>query len=74
MEFDLKLPIGILFSIIGFILTGWGTLTGGDAMYANSLGINVNLLWGGVLLAFGILMLALVRRNKKPGKSNRRTK
>ena len=66
MNFDLRLPIGIMFSLYGAILSVFGLATRGQAMYAeHSLGININLGWGLVLLAFGALMLVLALRGRK---------
>jgi membrane protein implicated in regulation of membrane protease activity len=63
MGIDIRLPIGLMFAIFGLLLAGYGLLTGGDAMYArHSLGININLWWGLVMLAFGVVMLLLGRR------------
>jgi hypothetical protein len=54
---DLRLPIGLLFSTVGLLLTVYGWLTRlDDARYHCSLGINVNLYWGLFLTAFGLLM------------------
>lgn len=61
MKLDLRLPIGLMFSIIGVLLVLFG-LASDPAIYQRSLGINVNLLWGLVLLVFGLAMLWLVRR------------
>jgi hypothetical protein len=61
MNLDLRLPIGMMFSIFGVMLTVFG-LVSGDAIYARSLGINVNLWWGLVLLAFGLVMLGFALR------------
>ena len=61
MRFDLRLPIGFLFSIFGAILVIYGFLTPAEA-YRQSLGINVNLYWGVVLCAFGGIMLAFAIR------------
>ncbi|MDH5316540.1 MAG: hypothetical protein OEW44_08660 [Gemmatimonadota bacterium] len=58
MNLDLRLPIGLMFSIVGVLLTVFGLISD-DAIYARSLGINVNLWWGLVLLGFGLVMLAL---------------
>jgi hypothetical protein len=60
-QLDVRIPIGGMFAIIGAILTGYG-LVSGDAIYQRSLGINVNLWWGLVLLAFGLVMLAFAYR------------
>jgi hypothetical protein len=61
MGFDIRLPIGALFTLLGALLATFGALSD-RAMYARSLGINMNLLWGLVLLAFGASMLVLWRR------------
>jgi hypothetical protein len=56
VRLDLRLPIGLLFSLFGVILVVYG-LVSDSGLYARSLGINVNLWWGLVLLAFGLVML-----------------
>ncbi len=61
MRLDVRIPIGGMFAIIGAILTVYG-LVSGDAIYQRSLGINVNLWWGLVLLVFGLAMLGLAYR------------
>jgi hypothetical protein len=58
MGLDVRLPVGLLFSAIGVALVVYG-MTSDPAIYAKSLGTNVNLWWGLVLLAFGGLMLFL---------------
>jgi sulfite exporter TauE/SafE len=65
MNFDLRLPIGILFTIFGVILSVYGFATQGSEMYEKSLGKNINIIWGLFLLAFGLLMLALAKFGKK---------
>jgi hypothetical protein len=60
MGLDIRWPIGLMFSIVGLLLTGYGLLTGGE-IYKCSLGININLIWGVVLLVFGGAMLALAK-------------
>jgi hypothetical protein len=57
MPFDLRLPIGLMFGIYGLILIGVGVF-GGPELLVPSLGINMNLRWGLVLLVFGLLILA----------------
>jgi len=58
MGLDIKIPIGLMFSIFGLILTILGLVTSGDtAMYEQSLGYNINLLSGGIMLVFGGFML-----------------
>ncbi|HEU4585925.1 MAG TPA: hypothetical protein VFT57_03940 [Gemmatimonadaceae bacterium] len=56
MNLDLRLPIGLMFSAFGVLLTIFG-LVSDRSIYQRSLGINVNLWWGLVLLAFGLVML-----------------
>jgi len=67
MNFDLRLPLGMLFSLFGAILVVYG-LVSDPAIYVRSLGFNVNLDWGLVLLAFGLVMLwlALKARRNRP--------
>ena len=66
MNLDLRFPIGGMFTIVGALLTGFGLISD-TAIYARSLGINVNLWWGLVLLAFGLLMLGLaIRARNRP--------
>jgi hypothetical protein len=62
MEFDLRAPIGLLFTILGALLGGYGLITLDSDIYARSLGTNINLGWGAVLLVFGLGMLWLARR------------
>ena len=66
MGLDIKIPIGLMFSIFGLILFILGLITAGDtAMYEQSLGYNINLLSGGVMLVFGGFMLFTSRLFKK---------
>lgn len=65
MNLDLRIPMGLMFTFTGLILTVFGLRTNGDvALYAKSLGINANLWWGLVLLVFGTLMFLLGRRGQ----------
>ena len=61
MNFDLRLPVGLMFTVFGLILVGVG-LFGDPELYQKSLGINMNLWWGLVLTVFGLFMLALAFR------------
>jgi hypothetical protein len=67
MQFDLRFPIGILFSFYGAVLVVYGALSD-KAMYAKSLGININLIWGVVMLVFGVAMFALAWRGRSKAK------
>jgi hypothetical protein len=69
MNLDIRLPMGLMFSILGALLSAYG-LFAPTAIYSASLGIDVNLWWGLVLLAFGLSMLGLAfraRRNRPDG-------
>ena len=65
MGLDIRWPIGFMFTLIGVLLTGYGVFKAADSV---SLDININLIWGIVLLVFGSLMLlgAIRGRNDKP--------
>ena len=64
MQFDLRYPIGILFTIYGVLLTAYGVI-GNKEQYARSLNININLVWGIVMLIFGVVMLYFAKRGTK---------
>ncbi len=61
MGLDIRVPIGWMFSVFGLLLTGFGVLSNRE-IYRSSLGINVNVIWGLVLLVFGIVMLIFGRK------------
>lgn len=67
MGLDIRWPIGLMFTLIGVLLAAFGMVRAGDSV---SLGININLVWGLVLLVFGALMLmgAIRGGNTPPGK------
>lgn len=66
MNLDLRIPMGLMFSMVGVILTAFGAGTNSDtALYAKSLGINANLWWGIVLLIFGQVMFHMGRRGQQ---------
>ena len=70
MQLDIRLPIGGMFVLLGLILAGYGLATSGSEMYARSLSININLVWGLVMLAFGAFMLLLAWRGYRRAKAN----
>lgn len=66
MQLDIRLPMGLMFSLLGAILTIFGLATTSDKKTLEpSLGININLWWGLFILAFGFVMLLLARSAKK---------
>jgi len=64
MSLDLRLPIGLLFLLLGALLGVYG-LVSDPAIYAASLGINVNFWWGGVMLLFGAVMVVPALRKTR---------
>ncbi|HOF21196.1 MAG TPA: hypothetical protein PLO24_08075 [Bacteroidales bacterium] len=62
---DIRYPIGLMFSILGVLVTIFGFVTRNAAMYEKSLGINVNIIMGIVMLVFGAAMLYMAIRKKK---------
>ena len=66
MGMDIRVPLGAMFSLLGLLLTGFG-IFGDKSIYSQTLGINVNLDWGVVLLIFGIAMLLLGLRGQAKG-------
>jgi S-adenosylhomocysteine hydrolase len=69
MPFDIRLPIGLLFLGIGVLVAGYGLVGDQEALRAHSAGLNIDLVWGSVMAAFGAVMLgmvALARRKRSP--------
>jgi hypothetical protein len=64
MGLDIRTPIGLMFALFGLLLAGYGVATNGSPLYERSLGHNINLEWGAVLLVFGGVMLWLGRRSR----------
>lgn len=62
--FDLKFPLGGLLTFYGIVLLVYGLLTakpplsGSEWLYQRSSGINVNLIWGVLMLIIGGALLA----------------
>jgi hypothetical protein len=64
MNFDLRLPLGLMFTLFGAMLSVYGVITDA-AVYKKSLGININLSWGLVMLTFGLVMLGFALHARK---------
>jgi hypothetical protein len=61
MGLDIRLPIGLMFTIFGLLLVIYGMVSD-KSIYQKSLGLNINLYWGAVMIVFGLVMLLLGRR------------
>jgi hypothetical protein len=74
---DIRIPIGLMFSILGAILVVFGVISWytNPAMYdVHSCHFNVNLIWGCIILAFGIFMLTLAYVGKQRAKKRNDSK
>lgn len=71
MNFDLRLPIGLIFTFYGLVLTLYGLFSDPE-IYKKSLGLNVNRGWGVVLLLFGGWMLILAMRARRRAAAERK--
>jgi hypothetical protein len=61
MHLDIRIPIGLLFTLIGALLVGYGLMHGAP-LRGTAAGWNINAWWGAVLIVFGVAMLLLARR------------
>ena len=65
MDIDLRIPMGMLFSMTGAVLAAFGLATRNRPdIFAKSLGINGDLWWGLVVLVFGLIVLNMGRRGQ----------
>jgi hypothetical protein len=62
--FDLRLPLGYLFAILGGLLV-IKVASEPPISHARSLGINLNLIWGSVMVLFGGWCLFLAARRRR---------
>jgi hypothetical protein len=69
MQMDIRMPIGLLFTLLGVIITAQGFFTRGAEMYKHSLNININIYSGVGLLIFGGLMLWMAMRGRSKTKT-----
>jgi putative Mn2+ efflux pump MntP len=69
---DIRIPIGLMFSVVGLLVTVFGIFTSSDAaMYEKSLGHNVNLIMGVVMMVFGAVMLFFAFRKTRKSKEEK---
>ncbi len=65
MSLDLRIPMGLMFFVVGVMLTLYGFFTRGSGIYDKSAGMDINLIWGLVMLVFGATMFLMGRRADK---------
>ncbi len=71
MGLDVRVPLGVMFGIMGALLSGYGSV-GDKSIYARSLGINVNAIWGGVMIVFAAVLLLLASRHARTARGEGR--
>jgi multisubunit Na+/H+ antiporter MnhG subunit len=65
MGLDIRIPLGLIFLLIGGLMSIYGLVTRNAAdIYEKSMGINLNLTWGLVMFVFGLIMFLVGRRQK----------
>jgi hypothetical protein len=65
MNFDVRIPMGMMFTLMGAVLMAFGLSTKNNPeIYARSLGMNANLWCGVALLVFGLVMVIFGRRGQ----------
>ena len=69
MGLDIRMPIGIIFSIYGIVLIVYGALADASIFQQKSLGVNIDIWWGLAMLVFGLFMGALAFRASRSRES-----
>jgi len=70
MGLDIKIPIGLMFTLLGVLLAIYGLTTIGDVeIYSRSLNININLWTGLTMLVIGVFLLATAKYRKLPART-----
>lgn len=64
MGLDIRIPLGLIFLITGGLITFWGIVTRHSDIYAKSMDVNINLVWGILMVIFGLAMFLIGRRQK----------
>ena len=63
MGLDIRIPLGLIFLLIGGLMSLYGLFTRNTAdIYEKSMGINLNLTWGAIMFVFGLIMFLVGRR------------
>jgi hypothetical protein len=65
MGLDIRIPLGLLFLFTGGLMAVYGLFTRGSAIYEKSLNMNINLIWGGLMFVFGLVMYVMGRRPRR---------
>lgn len=63
---DVRQPIGLLFAVYGLILVGSGLIQPTQTVIPDhNISFNLDLVWGGLMGLFGMMMLSLAAKDKK---------
>jgi hypothetical protein len=73
MGIDIRIPMGVMFGLLGLIITVYGLVSPAQIYEKHSLGININLWWGLVMVAFSASMLLLAFRARRALNASRTT-
>jgi hypothetical protein len=65
MGLDIRIPLGLMFLVTGGLMALYGLFTRGSAIYDKSLNMNINLIWGALMIVFGVVMYILGRRPRR---------
>ena len=65
MGLDIRIPLGLMFLFAGGLMAVYGLFTRGSAIYQKSLGIDINLIWGGLMFVFGLALYLFGRRPRR---------
>jgi uncharacterized membrane protein len=65
MGLDIRIPLGLMFLVTGGLMAVYGLFTRGSAIYDKSLDMNINLIWGGLMFVFGLVMYIMGRRPRR---------
>lgn len=65
MGLDIRIPLGLMFLVTGGLMAVYGLFTRGSAIYAKSLDMNINLIWGALMFIFGLVMYIMGRRPRR---------
>jgi multisubunit Na+/H+ antiporter MnhG subunit len=65
MGLDIRIPLGLIFLLIGGLMSVYGLITrNAEGIYEKSMGVNLNLTWGALMFVFGLIMFLVGRRQK----------
>ena len=64
LRLDVRYPIGLFFAILGVLIGGYGVVTL-ERPGATPTGVPIDVMWGILMLVFGVFMLGLAERARR---------